>query len=201
MAEIVYPSELVHDGWGFRFARAQAVGPETLDGGQQVLVKPGGRWLATISYKLAGSTQIRAFETLLARLDGMANYAAFPRLHPFSINYATAGVPLAAAAAGSSLLRVAATAFGSASWSQGMYLSVDGWMHMVAAVDTGTPGENRLTLYPELRADISVASVLATKATCRLRLTSPDQGLAFLNAGRAGTVSLSLREALDVLAS
>lgn len=207
MALVTYPAALMYESVGFRFARLQKMGPETLGGGRQVFAMPPagpgseGRWQAQVTYKLLGDAQILAFRAFLAALKGMINYTAVPVCDVYSLNHASTANPLASAAAGAETLRFADTAFGAQDIPAGSYLQVGDWLHHVTAFDDATPGEHIVTLEPPLREAVTTSTVCTTKAACLMRLSSPEQGMAFLQYGRSGTVSLSFIEAFDVLES
>lgn len=163
--------------WGFEANGTAHRSPGT--GIVQTQSLPGGRWLTTITWRLAPETEARVMEAWIAKLDGMANRALLWNMRRELARGALGGTPLVAGAGQTGmLLNIDGATPGVTNWlREGDMVGVGGYLYMSAAdVNTDGAGAATLTLRPGLRAaSADNAPFTFVRPTARFMLTSQRQ--------------------------
>lgn len=163
--------------WGFEANGTAHRSPGT--GIVQTQSLPGGRWITTITWRLAAETEARVMEAWIAKLDGMANRALLWNMRRELARGALGGTPLVAGAGQTGmLLNIDGATPGVTNWlREGDMVGLGGYLYMSAAdVNTDGAGAATLTLRPGLRGvPADNAPLTFVRPTARFMLTAQRQ--------------------------
>lgn len=163
--------------WGFEANVAEHRSP--FSGAVQTQGLPGGRWVTSITWRLAAETEARVMEAWVLSLDGRANRALLWNMRRETPRGVGGGSPLVAGAAQSGrVLNVDGGPISTAGWLlAGDMIGVGGYLYMLTAdATTDGTGAAALTIAPGLRGSpANDAPLTLVRPTARFILVANRQ--------------------------